>query len=54
MSSLFCKDDIVADVPCHDLVLGGGAPVYERNIKNLNIFQNGKNLILTVLFSPIT
>ena len=28
----FVKDDIVADVPCHDLVLGGGAPVYEKRI----------------------
>ena len=30
----FMHGEIVADVPCHDLVLGGGAPVYHREWRN--------------------
>jgi phosphoribosylformylglycinamidine synthase II len=29
----YMQDKLVADVPCNELVLGGGAPIYERNYK---------------------
>jgi phosphoribosylformylglycinamidine synthase len=32
-------DELVADVPCSDLVLGGGAPVYEREYKEPEYFK---------------
>jgi phosphoribosylformylglycinamidine synthase II len=35
----FMHDKLVADVPCFDLVLGGGAPVYEREYKEPEYFK---------------
>ena len=35
----FMHDELVADVPCSDLVLGGGAPVYEREYKEPEYFR---------------
>ena len=35
----FMHDEIVADVPCSDLVLGGGAPVYEREYNEPEYFK---------------
>jgi phosphoribosylformylglycinamidine synthase subunit PurL len=36
----FMNDQLVADVPAIDLVLGGGAPVYEREFKEPAYFKN--------------
>jgi phosphoribosylformylglycinamidine synthase len=35
----FMHNELVADVPCSDLVLGGGAPVYEREYKEPEYFR---------------
>ena len=35
----FMHDELVADVPAHDLVLGGGAPVYKRDFAEPAYFQ---------------
>jgi phosphoribosylformylglycinamidine synthase len=35
----FMHGDLVADVPAHDLVLGGGAPVYKREFTEPAYFQ---------------
>lgn len=36
------KGEVVADVPAHDLVLGGGAPVYHREYKEPAYYQTFK------------
>jgi len=52
----FMYGELVADVPCHDLVLGGGAPIYNREWKepsyykewkkfNINDVEHPKNLV---------
>jgi phosphoribosylformylglycinamidine synthase len=52
----FMHGELVADVPCHDLVLGGGAPIYNREWKepsyykewkkfNINDVEHPKNLV---------
>ena len=38
----YVGDDLVADVPAHDLVLGGGAPVYHRDYKEPAYFKESK------------
>lgn len=38
----FVGDELVADVPAHDLVLGGGAPVYHRDYKEPAYFKESK------------
>ncbi|MEO6882736.1 MAG: phosphoribosylformylglycinamidine synthase subunit PurL [Bacteroidia bacterium] len=38
----FMGDELVADVPADDLVLGGGAPVYEREYKEPASFAESK------------
>lgn len=38
----FQDGELVADVPAHDLVLGGGAPVYHREYKEPAYFQEFK------------
>ncbi|MEI6487772.1 MAG: phosphoribosylformylglycinamidine synthase subunit PurL [Bacteroidota bacterium] len=38
----FVGDECVADVPAHDLVLGGGAPVYHRDSKEPAYFKESK------------
>ena len=35
----FMHDELVADVPCSDLVLGGGAPIYDREYKEPEYFK---------------
>jgi phosphoribosylformylglycinamidine synthase II len=35
----YVHDDLVADVPAHSLVLGGGAPIYERESKEPAYFK---------------
>jgi phosphoribosylformylglycinamidine (FGAM) synthase-like enzyme len=35
----FMHGELVADVPAHDLVLGGGAPVYKREFAEPAYFQ---------------
>lgn len=39
----FMNGELVADVPAHDLVLGGGAPVYHREWKEPAYFQRNKS-----------
>lgn len=39
----FQDGELVADVPAHDLVLGGGAPVYHREYKEPAYYQEFKN-----------
>ena len=38
----YMHDELVADVPCADLVLGGGAPVYEREYSEPEYFGRYK------------
>lgn len=38
----YFNDELVADVPAYDLVLGGGAPVYHREYKEPAYFQEFK------------
>ena len=38
----FMNDTLVADVPCDDLVLGGGAPIYEREYSEPAYFKKYK------------
>ncbi|MBA3970980.1 MAG: phosphoribosylformylglycinamidine synthase subunit PurL [Bacteroidetes bacterium] len=38
----YVGDEMVADVPAHDLVLGGGAPVYHRDYKEPAYFKESK------------
>ena len=35
----FMHEELVADVPCADLVLGGGAPIYEREYSEPDYFK---------------
>lgn len=39
----YMNGELVADVPAHDLVLGGGAPVYHREQKEPAYFQQYQN-----------
>ncbi|MBE50167.1 MAG: phosphoribosylformylglycinamidine synthase II [Flavobacteriales bacterium] len=39
----FMHSELVADVPCEDLVLGGGAPVYEREWSEPEYYERYKN-----------
>ena len=36
--SFYMQNELEAEIPAHELVLGGGAPQYEREYKNQNIF----------------
>ena len=47
----YMNGELVADVPCNDLVLGGGAPVYHRKYSEQSILVNGRNLTLIILKS---
>ena len=38
----FMHGDLVGDVPCNDLVLGGGAPVYHREFQEPDYFKKWK------------
>ena len=48
----FMYDKLVADVPCHDLVLGGGAPVYHREWKEPSYFQEWKKFHIENVQQP--
>jgi len=43
---------LVADVPCDDLVLGGGAPVYEREYSEPEYYQNFKKFKIDDVIIP--
>tara|TARA_B110000240_G_C13490921_1_gene449566 strand:+ start:219 stop:2456 length:2238 start_codon:yes stop_codon:yes gene_type:complete len=43
---------LVADVPCDDLVLGGGAPVYEREYSEPEYYQNFKKFKINDIIIP--
>ena len=49
----FMNDELVADVPCHDLVLGGGAPVYNREWKEPSYYQDWKNFRIEDVKQPL-
>ena len=43
---------LVADVPCHDLVLGGGAPVYEREYTEPEYFKRFQKFNIDQIDEP--
>jgi len=48
----FMHGQLVADVPAHDLVLGGGAPVYEREYKEPAYFAEAKKFNINTVPEP--
>ena len=48
----FMHDKLVADVPCADLVLGGGAPIYERSFKEPSYFKEWKKFNINTVEQP--
>ena len=48
----FAKGIKVADVPAESLVLGGGAPVYEREYKEPAYYQKNKNFSIDSIEEP--
>ena len=48
----FMNNIIVADVPCHDLVLGGGAPVYEREYSEPAYYSKYKEFNINSIDLP--
>lgn len=48
----FVGDECVADVPAHDLVLGGGAPVYHRDYKEPAYFKESKKFSIDSVEEP--
>ncbi len=48
----FVGDECVADVPAHDLVLGGGAPVYHRDYKEPAYFKESKKFTIDSVEEP--
>lgn len=48
----FVGDDLVADVPAFDLVLGGGAPVYHRDYKEPAYFAEAKKFKIESVEEP--
>ncbi len=48
----FMYGELVADVPCADLVLGGGAPVYHREWKEPDYYQNWKKFNINNVDQP--
>jgi phosphoribosylformylglycinamidine synthase II len=48
----YVGDDLVADVPAHDLVLGGGAPVYHRDYKEPAYFKESKKFNIDNVEEP--
>ena len=49
----FMHGELVGDVPCHDLVLGGGAPVYNREWSEPAYYQEWKNFNIDSIEQPI-
>lgn len=48
----FVGDDLVADVPAFDLVLGGGAPVYHRDFKEPAYYAESKKFKIENVEEP--
>jgi phosphoribosylformylglycinamidine synthase len=48
----FMNDELVADVPAESLVLGGGAPVYEREYRQPEYFKHISEYHLDVIVEP--
>jgi phosphoribosylformylglycinamidine synthase II len=48
----FMHGELVADVPAHDLVLGGGAPIYEREFKEPAYFEEYKKFSIDSVAEP--
>jgi len=48
----FMNGELVADVPAHDLVLGGGAPVYHREYKEPEYFKEAKKFKIESVIEP--
>ncbi|HEY0031608.1 MAG TPA: phosphoribosylformylglycinamidine synthase subunit PurL [Bacteroidia bacterium] len=48
----YVGDDMVADVPAYDLVLGGGAPVYHRDSKEPAYFAESKKFKIDSIEVP--
>jgi phosphoribosylformylglycinamidine synthase II len=48
----FVGDEMVADVPAHDLVLGGGAPVYHRDYKEPAYYAESKKFKIDAVEQP--
>ena len=48
----FMHDELVADVPCADLVLGGGAPVYHREWSEPAYYQEWKKFSIDDIEQP--
>ena len=48
----FMNEKLVADVPCHDLVLGGGAPVYHREWNEPEYYKLWKNFDIDSVPNP--
>ena len=46
------QGELVADVPAHDLVLGGGAPVYHREYQEPAYFQEFKKFSIDQISEP--
>ncbi len=44
--------ELVADVPCDDLVLGGGAPVYHREFTEPAYFEEWKKFNIDIIVEP--
>jgi len=48
----FMNGELVADVPCNDLVLGGGAPVYHRQYREPKYFSKWKEFDINKIEEP--
>jgi phosphoribosylformylglycinamidine synthase len=48
----FMHGELVGDVPCHDLVLGGGAPVYKREWTEPAYFKQWKKFDIESIDQP--
>jgi len=48
----YMNGELEADVPAHDLVLGGGAPVYKREFKEPAYFQEAKKFNIDQVQQP--
>ncbi len=48
----FMHGELVGDVPCHDLVLGGGAPVYHREWSEPSYYQEWKKFKIESIDQP--
>lgn len=48
----YMNDELVADVPAGDLVLGGGAPIYKRDYKEPAYFAESKKFTISQIEEP--